>query len=120
MQICWRKKIAFKDDETTTVTADKILIASGTTPRIPEIEGLKESRFITSDEALRLRQQPRILTFIGGGYITCELAHFYGSLGTEINIIQLRYILIPYEDKEISQKFTEVFFKRYNVYLGYS
>ena len=114
------KKIAFKDDETTTVTADKILIASGTTPRIPEIEGLKESRFITSDEALRLRQQPRILTFIGGGYITCELTHFYGYLGTEINIIQLRNILIPYEDKEISQKFTEVFFKRYNVYLGYS
>ena len=113
------KKIAFKDDETTTVTADKILIASGTTPRIPEIEGLKESRFITSDEALRLRQQPRILTFIGGGYITCELAHFYGSLGTEINIIQLRNTLIPYEDEEISQKFTEVFSKRYNVYLGY-
>lgn len=113
------KKIAFKDDETTTVTADKILIASGTTPRIPEIEGLKESRFITSDEALRLRQQPRILTFIGGGYITCELAHFYGSLGTEINIIQLRNTLIPYEDEEISQKFTDVFSKRYNVYLGY-
>jgi mycothione reductase len=113
------KKIAFKDDETTTVTADKILIASGTTPRIPEIEGLKESRFITSDEALRLKQQPRILTFIGGGYITCELAHFYGSLGTEINIIQLRNTLIPYEDEEISQKFTEVFSKRYNVYLGY-
>ena len=106
------KKIAFKDDETTTVTADKILIASGTTPRIPEIEGLKESRFITSDEALRLRQQPRILTFIGGGYITCELAHFYGSLGTEINIIQLRNTLIPYEDEEISQKFTEVFFQK--------
>jgi mycothione reductase len=112
------KKIAFKDDETTTVTADKILIASGTTPRIPEIEGLKESRFITSDEALRLKQQPRILTFIGGGYITCELAHFYGSLGTEINIIQPRNTLIPYEDEEISQ-FTEVFSKRYNVYLGY-
>jgi mycothione reductase len=54
------KKIAFKDDETTTVTADKILIASGTTPRIPEIEGLKESRFITSDEALRLRQQTHL------------------------------------------------------------
>ena len=120
MQICWRKKIAFKDDETTTVTSDKILIASGTTPRIPEIKGLKESRFITSDEALRLRQQPQILTFIGGGYITCELAHFYGSLGTEINIIQLRNTLIPYEDEEISQKFTEVFSKRYNVYLGYS
>jgi mycothione reductase len=104
---------------TMTITADKILIASGTSPKIPEIKGLKESRFITSDEALRLKQQPRVLTFIGGGYITCELAHFYGSLGTEINIIQLGDTLIPNEDEEISQKFTEVFSKRYNVYLGY-
>jgi mycothione reductase len=114
------KKIAFTDGgTTTTITAEKILIASGTTPRIPEIKGLKESRFITSNEALRLKQQPRVLTFIGGGYITCELAHFYGSLGTEINIIQLGDTLIPNEDEEISQKFTEVFSKRHNVYLGY-
>lgn len=114
------KKIAFNDGGITiTITADKILIASGTSPKIPEIKGLKESRFITSDEALRLKQQPRVLTFIGGGYITCELAYFYGSLGTEINIIQLGDTLIPNEDEEISQKFTEVFSKRYNVYLGY-
>ena len=114
------KKIAFTDGETTTtITAEKILIASGTIPRIPEIKGLKESGSITSDEALRLKQQPRVLTFIGGGYISCELAHFYGSLGTEINIIQLGDTLIPNEDEEVSQRFTEVFSKRYNVYLGY-
>jgi mycothione reductase len=68
---------------------------------------------------LRLKRQPRTLTFIGGGYITCELAHFYGSLGTEINIIQIEEVLLPKEDKEISHKFTEVFSKKYNVYLGY-
>jgi mycothione reductase len=51
------KKISFTDGgTTTTITAEKILIASGTTPRIPEIKGLKESRFITSNEALRLKQ----------------------------------------------------------------
>ena len=115
------KKISFVNGETTTpITADKILIASGTKPKIPEIRGLRGSGFITSDEALRLKQQPRILTFIGGGYITCELAHFYGSLGTKINIIQLGDGLIPNEDKDISQKFTEVFSRKYNVYLGYS
>lgn len=115
------KKISFVNGgTTTTITADKILIASGTTPKIPKIKGLQESGFITSDEALRLKQQPRILTFIGGGYITCELAHFYGSLGTEINIVQLGDKLIPNEDKDISQKFTEVFSRKYNVYLGYS
>jgi mycothione reductase len=101
------------------ITAENILIASGTRPKIPKIKGLQESGYITSDESLRLKRQPRTLTFIGGGYITCELAHFYGSLGTEINIIQIEEVLIPKEDKEISHKFTEVFSKKYNVYLGY-
>jgi pyruvate/2-oxoglutarate dehydrogenase complex dihydrolipoamide dehydrogenase (E3) component len=54
---------------------------------------------------------------IGGGYIACELAHFFGSLGTTINIIQKGNFLIPNEDIEISQKFTEIFTKKYNVYL---
>jgi dihydrolipoamide dehydrogenase len=113
------KTILVGDDE--KITAENILIASGTRPKIPKkIKGLEgSSSYITSDEALRLKKQPRILTFIGGGYITCELAHFYGSLGTEINIIQLGDTLIPNEDEEISKKFTEVFSKKYNVYLGF-
>ena len=106
-------------NETIMITADKILIASGTRPRIPEINGLKDSGYITSDEALRLNKQPKVLTIIGGGYIACELAHFFGALGTKINIIQTRQVLIPDEDEEISKKFTETFSKKYNVYLGY-
>jgi mycothione reductase len=101
------------------ITADKILIASGTRPRIPEINGLKESGYITSDEALRLNKQPKVLTIVGGGYIACELAHFFGALGTKINIVQTREVLIPGEDDEISRKFTEIFSKKYNVYIGY-
>jgi mycothione reductase len=107
------------DEKTTTITADKILISTGTRPRIPEINGLNESGYITSDEALRLKKQPKVLTIIGGGYIACELAHFFGALGTHINIIQTREVLIPDEDEEISKKFTEIFSKKYNVYLGY-
>ena len=38
--------------------------------------------YLTSDEALRLKKQPHTLTIIGGGYIACELAHFFGALGT--------------------------------------
>jgi mycothione reductase len=108
-----------RNNETIIITADKILIASGTRPRIPEIYGLKESGYITSDEALRLKKQPKVLTIIGGGYIACELAHFFGALGTKINIIQIREVLIPDEDEDISRKFTEIFSKKYNVYLGY-
>ena len=73
------KTILIGDNE--KITAEKILIASGTRPQIPKkIKGLEGSSYITSDEALRLKKQPRVITFIGGGYITCELAHFLAPL----------------------------------------
>jgi mycothione reductase len=102
------------------ITARNFLIASGSRPWVPRIAGLNESGFITSDQALRLKTQPHSLTIIGGGYICCELAHFFGSLGTKINIIQLRNRLISAEDEDISKRLTEIFAKKYNVYLGYS
>ena len=102
------------------ITARNFLIASGSRPWVPRIAGLNESGFITSDQALRLKTQPHSLTIIGGGYIGCELAHFFGSLGTKINIIQLRNRLISAEDEDISKRLTEIFAKKFNVYLGYS
>jgi len=113
-----RKKILIENK--ITLTADQILIASGTRPSIPKIEGLDKVDFITSNEALRLKKLPKTLTIIGGGYIACELAHFFGSLGTKINIIQRRDLLIPREDIDIATKFTEIFSKKYNIYLGYN
>jgi mycothione reductase len=92
-----------------------VLIASGGRPRIPDVEGLKGSGFITSDQALRLKTQPRVLTILGGGYIAVELAHFYGSLGTKVNIVQRHDLLVPNEDEDIARAFTEIFRKKYNV-----
>lgn len=115
-----RKTIAIMGDESQNIiTAEKILIASGARPRIPNIQGLEGTDYLTSEEALRLKKQPHTLTIIGGGYIACELAHFFGALGTKINIIQRKDVLIPNEDEEVSQKFTEIFSKKYNVYLDY-
>jgi mycothione reductase len=102
------------------IAAPKILIATGTRPAIPKISGLKEGNYITSDQALRLEKQPKTLTIIGGGYIAAELAHFFGSLGTTINIVQLKEFLIPSEDLDISKKFTELFSRKYNVFLEYN
>jgi dihydrolipoamide dehydrogenase len=102
------------------ITAEKILLASGTRPQIPKIEGLEAGTYVTSDEALRLERQPRALTIMGGGYIAVELGHFFGSLGTKINIIQRRDLLLPREDEDVAKKFTEIFSKRYNVHLGAS
>jgi mycothione reductase len=113
------KTIRISEDSDSILTAEKILIAAGSRPRIPNIKGLEGTGYLTSDEALRLRKQPHTLTIIGGGYIACELAHFFGALGTKINIIQHKHLLIPDEDEEVSQKFTEVFSKKYDVCIGY-
>ncbi|HEX7818578.1 MAG TPA: FAD-dependent oxidoreductase, partial [Nitrososphaeraceae archaeon] len=99
------------------ITSNTILIAAGTRPRIPNIKGLDATNYVTSDEALRLGKQPQILTIVGGGFIAAELGHFFGSLGTQINIIHHSKYLLPNEDEEISKKFTEIFSKKYNVYL---
>ena len=103
-----------------TIKGEKVIIAAGTRPSIPPIEGLSEVDYITSDEALRLRKQPKTMTILGGGYIAAELAHFFGALGTKISIIQRAKFLVPNEDREISTKFTEVFKKKYNVLTEYS
>src|SRR6185503_20989332 len=99
------------------ISSNTFLIAAGTRPRIPDIKGLSSTNYVTSDEALRLQEQPKILTIIGGGYIAAELGHFFGSLGTKINIIHHSKYLLPKEDEEISKKFTEIFSKKYNLYL---
>ncbi len=100
------------------ITADKIFICAGARPSIPPIPGLKNVDFITSDEALRLQKQPKHLVIIGGGYIASELAHFFGSLGTKVTIIQRSSLLMNNEDTEIAQRFTEVYKKKYDVILN--
>jgi len=101
-----------------TITADKIFICAGARPNIPPIPGLQDVDFITSDEALRVKKQPKELIIIGGGYIAAELAHFFGALGTKVTIIQRGNLLMNNEDSEIAQRFTEVYQRKFNVILN--
>ena len=103
-----------------TIKGNKVVIAAGTRPMVPNIEGLKGSGFMTSDEALRLKKQPKVMTILGGGYIAAELAHFYGSLGTKINIIQRAPLMVPAEDTEIAAQYTKSFGEKYNVLLEHN
>jgi mycothione reductase len=100
------------------IAAETIVIAAGTRPRIPDIDGLSEVPFITSDQALRLPEQPRRLVIVGGGYITAELAHFFGALGTEVTIVHRGPRLLRLEDDDVSARFTEVYQRRFAMLLN--
>lgn len=103
-----------------TITAGRIVIAAGTRPVVPPIEGLLGVEHLTSTEALRLKKLPKSMIIIGGGYIATELGHFYGALGTEITIIETGDMLIAREDKDIARTFTELFSKKYSVLLEHT
>jgi len=122
--VLFKKECRFAGPKTLQVgdeviKAEKILISSGTRPYVPPIKGLEGTGFMTSDEALRLTSQPKELTIIGGGYIAAELAHFFGSLGTIINVVSRTKVLLAREDEEIAGLFTHLMSHRYNIFTGY-
>lgn len=112
----------FVDDKTVrvgeeTISGERVLIAAGSRPLVPPIPGLKEAGYITSDEALRRVDQPKRLIIVGGGYISTELGHFFGALGTEVTIIETVPLLLSREDNDIARLFTRVFAKKHTVLL---
>ena len=68
-----------------TVTADKILIATGGEPRKPSYEGAEHA--IISDEAFYLNDLPKHVIIEGGGYIAVEFAHIFHGLGSKVTLI---------------------------------
>ncbi len=99
-----------------TLTAEKVYIATGSRPFIPSVPGLAGTPFMTSKDALRLRDQPKKLIVMGGGYIACELAFYFSALGSEVHVAA-RSHLIKFEDTQVREAFEEAFAKRCHVHL---
>jgi len=99
------------------MTAEKIFIAVGTRPSIPNIPGLEGTPFMTSTEALRHTTLPRSMIILGGGYIACELGHAYGALGTKTHFL-VRSSLLRAEDAEVAAEFSKVFSQYHDVLFG--
>ena len=100
------------------IRAETVVIAAGTRPTVPDILGLRDVPYVTSDDVMRLPEQPRRLTIVGGGYIAAEMAHFFGSLGTEVTIVHRGPFLLRAEDEEIAHRFTEVYQRKLNLLLN--
>ena len=66
---------------------EKIVIATGSTVDVPPLPGLKETGYITSDEALYLEHLPSSLIVIGSGYIALELGYLFHMVGVEITML---------------------------------
>lgn len=95
----------FVDEHTVSVDGkllrgERILIATGSHPVVPQIQGLDRTPYMTSDlltsgEPVELRELPRSLVIIGGGYIALELGQMFSRFGTRVTIIEQSAQLLP-------------------------
>lgn len=84
-----------------------IVIATGARPFVPDIEGLDEVPYYTSDTIWGLREQPEKLLVIGGGPIGCELAQSFHRLGSDATILSRDVHLLPKEDHDAAELVAE-------------
>jgi dihydrolipoamide dehydrogenase len=113
-------EIATGPDEGARMRADTILIAAGTRPAIPDIDGIDGVDYLTSTDALQLEAPPDHLVIVGGGYIAAELGHFFGTFGSEITIVGRRPNLLPEADAEVAEAFTDRYAERFTVHTGHA
>lgn len=94
------------------ITADKIIVATGSEPRNFSAFPFDYERIHDSTSLLALKVMPKKLIIIGGGVIGCEFASLYANLGVDVTILELLPRIITTEAQEISQALTRAFVKK--------
>src|ERR671924_800012 len=108
----------FKDANTIAVDGGEdvsfrsAVIATGSFPLRPPIEGLDSARCVDSTGLLAQSEVPRRLVVLGGGIIGCEFASIFQRFGSEVTIVEMLPTLIPQEDEDAAKELAKQFEKR--------
>ena len=120
----YQEKAEFIDDYvlrlgSKTITAPKIVIATGARSLVPPIPGLLETGFLDNVSLLRLQSLPASLIIIGAGYIGCEFGHFFSAMGTKVTILGRGPLLLKGEDPEAARLVQKVLSQYMRVITGH-
>ncbi|QRP44295.1 mycothione reductase [Amycolatopsis sp. FDAARGOS 1241] len=109
-------RVSFTDGRPDEVlTADKFVLAAGGRPVVPDVPGLEETGYYTSDTIMRLDALPKRITVLGGGYIAAEFAHVFKSFGVDVSVVLRSDAMLRGEDEEVSARFTELAAERFDL-----
>ncbi|MGH3046695.1 MAG: dihydrolipoyl dehydrogenase, partial [Gaiellaceae bacterium] len=108
----------FKDANTIAVeggedvTFKHAVIATGSSPLRPPIEGIDSERCVDSTGLLAQGEVPKRIVILGGGIIGCEFASILQRFGSEVTIVEMLPSLIPIEDADAAKELQKQFKKR--------
>lgn len=91
------------------LTTKNIVVATGASPLVPPIPGLKEISYLTSDNVWNLKELPKRLVVLGGGPIGCELAQSFARFGSQVSLVEMAPRIMIREDEDVSSLMTEKF-----------
>ncbi len=89
--------------------AETVVINAGARPAVPRLPGLDSVPWLDNRRVMELRQLPRRLVVLGGGYIGCEIAQLFRRFGADVTIVQRGAHLLPREDPDVSGALEGVF-----------
>lgn len=97
-------EIVLDSGEKTKIKGERIFINTGTTPIIPQVKGLKESKYILdSTAAMDQNSLPNELVILGAGYIGMEFASMFARYGAKVTVLDTNEKFLKREDDDISE-----------------
>ena len=100
------------DNKETIISADNIIIATGSVPVSLPGSDFDEKTILSSTGALKIEQVPKKMVVVGGGYIGLEMGSVWSRLGSEVHVVEFLEHITPGMDREISQEFMKILKKQ--------
>jgi probable pyridine nucleotide-disulfide oxidoreductase len=95
-------EVGLNEGGTRTIRGRRVLVDTGTTPAVPDLEGLAGAGAWNSEDLLRLERLPGSVIVLGGGYVGCEFASMLAVFGTRVTLVQRADQLLPREDPDVA------------------
>ncbi|WP_417220594.1 mycothione reductase [Arthrobacter sp.] len=122
----YQERVVLRDPHTLVtgsgevITADQVVLASGSRAVLPDVPGVELPQVHTSDTIMRLDDLPERVLVIGGGFIAAEFAHVFHGLGSSVTQVNRSGALLRHHDEEISRRFTAAAGQRWEVVLDHA